>query len=497
MSDNSNNQISYKSILKATSLFGGVQVYTIIIQILRSKVAALLLGPAGMGLMGLLNSTIEMVSSITNFGLSTSAVRNIADASSQKQDDRLRIVISVFRRLVWITGLLGTTISLIFSRYLSQIAFGDNTYQWAFIILSVNVFLSQMAACQSTVLQGLQRYKDMAKCSVYGSTLGLFITVPLYFLLGVDAIVPVLIISNVTSFVITWFFYKKIKIDSIKVSFLTIKREGFDMLKMGLLISLSGLLGLAAAYLIKVFIGRYGSLSDVGLFNAGFTMVESYVGLIFIAMAKDYYPRLSKISHDKVAFRETINSQAEISIILLLPIVVLFIVFAKPIVILLYSESFIAIEGLIFWSIAAIVIKALAWSLSYSILARGDSKLFFRTEIVAVVYGFILNVLGYYWFGLTGLGISYFLKYTFYLIQLFCVTRSHYKFAFGRKAVFLTLIAMSMVIFALLSKIIPNIIISYGIGVVIVVCSLFYSYKELNKRVSVSLYISEKLWKKN
>ena len=37
----------YKNSLKATSLFGGVQVYNIIITILKSKVVALLLGPGG------------------------------------------------------------------------------------------------------------------------------------------------------------------------------------------------------------------------------------------------------------------------------------------------------------------------------------------------------------------------------------------------------------------------------------------------------------------
>lgn len=496
--DSSENtkEAPYKNILKATSLFGGVQVYTIIVQILRSKVAALLLGPAGMGIMGLLNSTIEMVSSVTNFGLSTSAVRNIADSSSQQTNDRLRIVITVFRRLVWITGLLGTSVALFFSGYLSQVAFGDKSYRWAFMILSVNVLLSQLAACQSTVLQGLQRYKDMAKCSVYGSTLGLIITVPLYFFLGIDAIVPVLITSNVLSFVFTWLFYKKIKIDSIKIPFSTLKAEGYDMLKMGVLISLSGILGLASAYFLKVYIGRYGSIEDVGLFNAGFTMVESYVGLIFIAMAKDYYPRLSKISQEKDVFKATINSQTEISIILLLPIVALFVVFAKPLVILLYSDSFLAIEGMIYWAISAIIIKSMAWSLSYAILAKGNSRLFFTTEIVAVIYGFILNIVGYSLYGLTGLGISYFLKYLIYFVQLYIVTKYHFDFSFVRKALSLAFLAMIIVVMALLTKSISNMFVSYLSGIVIVVLSVTYSYKELNKRVHVSQYISEKLWKR-
>ena len=75
------NRNSYKQSLKATSLFGGVQIFNILIQIIRSKFAAVLLGPEGMGVMGLLNSTITMLSSCRNCGLGNSAVRYIEDAN--------------------------------------------------------------------------------------------------------------------------------------------------------------------------------------------------------------------------------------------------------------------------------------------------------------------------------------------------------------------------------------------------------------------------------
>ena len=48
---------SYRQIVKATSLFGGVQFFQIIISVIRSKFVAILLGPAGMGIVGLLTAT--------------------------------------------------------------------------------------------------------------------------------------------------------------------------------------------------------------------------------------------------------------------------------------------------------------------------------------------------------------------------------------------------------------------------------------------------------
>lgn len=80
------------------------------------------------------------------------------------------------------------------------------------------------------------------------------------------------------------------------------------MLKMGVLISLQGMLAILASYFIRIFISRMGSIDDVGLFNAGFTIVNTYVGLVFTAMATDYYPRLSAIASDNDSFVRAINS---------------------------------------------------------------------------------------------------------------------------------------------------------------------------------------------
>ena len=62
---------SYKSIVKATSLFGGVQVYQILIQIIKSKIIAILLGPAGVGVIGLFQSGLDLVKNLTSMGLAS------------------------------------------------------------------------------------------------------------------------------------------------------------------------------------------------------------------------------------------------------------------------------------------------------------------------------------------------------------------------------------------------------------------------------------------
>ena len=105
MSDS--KQSTYRSIFKATSLFGGLQLYLIFISIIKSKFIAILLGPLGVGIQGLFQSGTEVIRTLTNFGLSQSAVREVSEANGNKDEVRIKLVTSVINKLVWITGLLG------------------------------------------------------------------------------------------------------------------------------------------------------------------------------------------------------------------------------------------------------------------------------------------------------------------------------------------------------------------------------------------------------
>ena len=199
-------QASYRQIMKATSLFGGVQVFQIIISVVRSKFVAILLGPSGMGIVGLLTSTTGLVAGLTNFGLGTSAIKNISEANATEDEQRISKVISVMRRLMWITGILGAVITLLFSPWLSQFTFGNREYTGAFIWISITLLLNQLSTGELVFLQGLRRLQDLAKANVYGSVAGLIVTIPLYYKFGVQGIVPVIIITAIITLFFSWYF---------------------------------------------------------------------------------------------------------------------------------------------------------------------------------------------------------------------------------------------------------------------------------------------------
>jgi len=139
-SDQQKRQNNFKASLKGTSLLGGVQVFQILIAIIRSKVLAVFLGPTGVGVLGMLNSSLDVVYSISNLGLATSAIRDISEANQEENRIRLSKISKIFKNIVWGTGIFGCLLCLVLSPYWSVLSFGNHDYTITFALLSVTVF---------------------------------------------------------------------------------------------------------------------------------------------------------------------------------------------------------------------------------------------------------------------------------------------------------------------------------------------------------------------
>jgi O-antigen/teichoic acid export membrane protein len=491
----SEEKSAYRQIMKGTTIFGGVQVFNIIIQIIRSKFVAVLLGPFGMGITGLLYTTINLISNLTNFGLGVSAVKDISAAFNLGDQKRIEIIVNVTKRLVWITGLLGCFVTAFFSPWISQLTFGNKDYTFAFIWISLTLLFNQLSNGQLVVLQGLRKLKYLAKANLAGSFIGLFITVPFYYFWGIDGIVPVIIGTSLVSMVISWYFSGKTKIDSVQLSKEQIINEGKNMLFLGFMINLSIFFAVGASYIIRIFIRNLGNIEEVGLYSAGFTIINTYVSLIFNAMATDYYPRLSGVAHDNKLSRETINQQAEISILILAPILIVFLIFVKWVVILLYSRQFIGISDMLYWAALGMFFKASSWSIAFIFLAKGSSRLFFWNELIANILLIGLNTAGYYLGGLTGLGFSFMIYYFIYLIQVYIVSKIKFEFEFNRSYYWIFVWQFCLASASLI--IIKYIHAPYGYfaGIITIALSGLYSFLELNKRLDFNELIKLKFKK--
>lgn len=481
----SETQSSYRQIFKATSLFGGVQMVRILVSIVQSKVIALLLGPTGMGIAGLFTSTSSLVEGLTNFGLRTSAVRDISEANESGDFTKVSRVIIVLRRLVWITGFLGLIATFILAPLLSNLTFGSKEYAIAFRWLSVTLLFNQLASGQNVLLQGLRQLKFLAKANIIGAIISLLVSVPLYYFYKIDGIVPALITSSFVVMFIAWLFARKIKIEDTPITKSDTIQEGKSMLTMGFMLSLSSLITVATSYIVRAYISQTGSIADVGLYNAGFAIIGSYVGLVFTAMSTDYYPRLAGVAKDNLKAKELINQQTEIAILILGPILCVFLIFAHWAVVLLYSNEFTSINTMIQWAAMGMYFKAVSWAIAFVFIAKGASNLFFINELVANVYILVLNIIGYIFLGVTGLGVSFLLAYVLYAIQVFIIANRKYDFLFMSSFTKIFIIQFGLGLACFLNILLVTHYWSYILGLIFIGISLTSTIIELEKRMDL------------
>jgi O-antigen/teichoic acid export membrane protein len=380
----------------------------------------------------------------------------------------------------------------VLSPWLSQFAFGNREYTLAFIWISITLLLNQLSSGQKALLRGMRRVQYLVKANLAGSILGLIVTVPLYFFFGIDGIVPGIIIASVIALVLSWFFSHKVKIQPVTVDLNASVTEGKEMLTMGFLISLSSTLSLLTAYVIRIYIrsssGTVG-VEQVGLYNAGFALINTYVGLVFTAMTTDFYPRLSAVAHNNQTCKQVINEQAEVAILILAPIIMVFLVFINIIIITLYSQKFTVISEMMYWASLGILFKAASWSIAFILLAKGTSRLYFQNELVSKAYFLVLNLLGYHFMGLTGLGISFMVAYIIYLIQYFFLSK-RFEFAFQSAFIKVFSVQLLLAICCLTAiKLLKNPYSSL-IGTCLIILSCWYSYRELDKRIELQAILS-------
>jgi len=483
------NKNSYRQVMKATSLFGGVQVFNILISLVRSKVIALLIGTTGMGIAGLLASTMGLINGLTNFGLERSAVKDISIANNDSDQDKVSRTISILKRLVWFTVTLGVIIMIVAAPLLSEFAFGNKEYTVSFRWISIALLFKQLASSQLAILQGLRKLQSLAKANLLGNFLGLLITLPLYYYYRIDAIVPAIIIATFISFAFTLYYTDKAVVDHVKISNKDAVKEGKSMIHLGFMLSLSSMITLLVAYIIQIYISKVGGVDEVGLYTAGFLILNSYVGIIFNAMGTDYFPRLAAISDEIIKIRKAVFEQALIAVLLISPIIVIFLTFAPLIITILYSKEFLPIVGMVSWGILGMLFKAVSWSMGYVIIAKGDSKVFIKTAIGFNAILLIFNALGYYYGGLEGLGISFFIYYIIHYISIRIITYYRYNFYFekGFYPIFIFSILLCLTTFLL--SYISNPILMYSLMIAIIIFSTGYSYYQLDKKMNIKEFI--------
>jgi len=481
-SEDHNN--SYTHILKTTGLFGGVQGISILVSVLRTKLVALLLGPDGMGLTALFNSTIKFVSDSTGFGIQMSGVREVSEAFESGDKARLERNIAMIRLWSLFAALLGMLVCLVLSPLLNKWTFtwGDHTLH--FVLLSPVVAMMAVTAGELAVLKGIRQLKALAVISLYNILLSLFLTVPLYYFFGEAAIVPSLIIVALEQMLVTIFFswrHAPFKLSWNRDIF----NAGTGMIRLGIAFVLAGILGSGADLLVRSYLNNVADLSTVGIFNAGYMMIMVYGGMVFSAMETDYFPRLSAVGNPGESLNDTVNKQIEVTLLIISPLLAAFILSLPVLVPLLLSGKFVAAIPMMQVGILALYLRAVKLPVAYIPLSRGDSKSYLLMEAIFDVVMVVVIIIGYRNGGLRGIGWAILAVSLFDFVMLMCYHGWRYGYRISGSVVKYMAVQLPLGLLTFFCTYFDNKIAYWLCGLTLVFLSLMASLRILQSKTKL------------
>ena len=400
---------SYSHVLKYTGVFGGVQGLNVVIGLVRNKFVAVLLGPGGMGLVSLFNTTVQLISQATHLGISFSAVRHISEYYDAGETEKAAHYVKVVRGWCLLTALLGMLVCIVLGPLLSNTTFAWGNHTLHFVLLAPAIGMIAITGGETAILKGQRKLGALALVQITAALASLAVSIPIYYFFWQAGIVPVIVLMAFVT--------------------MCILGEGMDMVRLGVAFTLAGVVGSAAEMVVRSYLNVVADLDVLGLYNAGFMLTITYAGMVFSAMETDYFPRLSGVNRDVEQTNYTVNRQMEVSLLIIAPMLTALIALLPILIPQLFTSEFIPVIPMAQVTALAMFFKVLTLPVAYITLARGYSMTYLMLEAAYYVIFVLFIVLGYQHWGLLGTGIAITLAHVFdyLMINLYAYKKYGYR----------------------------------------------------------------------
>lgn len=413
-------------VLKAMSVFGGVQVMGVLCSVIRMKFVALWLGPAGVGLFGIYNGAADMLRTLSQLGFRDSSVRDIV--AHRGSAAALGAIVTIVRRWGWILGILGAIIMAGAAPVLSLKTFGSYDHTLSFMVLAIVLFLGALTSAEQVIMQGTEHLRQLASASLWGTVAGLCISIPMFYFWRIDSVIPsIMAYAAAMCVAVTLYRVRGIRAPG-RVTMGETLRKGRRFIVLGIYMTSADFISQLVSYIFISWLNVSAGDEAVGFYQAGYTMVSRYVGLVLSAMVMEYYPRLTSAITSAMRVRVYVAHEALMLMLVLLPAAMLFISLAPWVVKLLYSSGFEAVVPFVSIAMVGVIFRGISYCMAYVILAKGDGVTYLATESLSAAFALVLNIMSYKLWGLAGLGVSYALWYFAYLIIVSVVYSRRYGF---------------------------------------------------------------------
>lgn len=411
-------KIRNADIVKVFSLTALSTIVRMLTGLISVKVVAVIIGPAGIALLGQLGNFSTIVQNFATLGINNGVTKYIAEFKDN--ESQIKRIISTAFRIAIIGSLTVGVFMVCFYHFLSRVVMLSDEYGYVFIVFGLTLVLYAVNNILISILNGYKEFKKYVTVNIVSTILGLFFTLCLVLLWEIKgALISAVTFQSVMLFV-TLFMLRDCK--WLSREYFT-KRFDLKIAKKYLSYTLMTLVSISVAPVSQLILRGYviSHISEVeaGWWEAMNRISGVYLLVITSSFSVYYLPRLSEIKND-IELRSEIFKAYKVIMPMLISGFVL-IYFTRFLVIrLLFTSDFIPMQDLFIWQLAGDLFKIGSWILAYLMIAKTMTRAFILTEILAAVLYVGLAFLFIPYSGVMGITQAYFVNYVIYMgVMLF------------------------------------------------------------------------------
>jgi O-antigen/teichoic acid export membrane protein len=367
-------------LFKVTSL-NSVSIFIKIgIGLVTSKILAVFIGPAGMGLLGNFRNFMTAVDSISTLGFQNGIVKYVAENENDKNELN-KIITTLFFSLLVVTIVLGSGL-FIFSSFWNLLIFGNN-YKYAFVFKILALVLPWYVASLYllSIINGLGKFKQVIYINSIGTIIGFIVT--FFFILKwsvLGALLSIVVTPSLLFFVALYYIAKQIPIYKA----IRVKNFNFKIIKnlshYFLMAMVSGILGPIVFLAIRNQVITTIGLKEAGYWEAISRISTYYLLFVNTLLTVFYYPKLVIAKNSQETRLVFFSFYKNVFPVFTIGLILIFLL--KSLIIkILFTPDFEPVNQLFLWQLLGDFLKVASWLLGLQFFAKRMTKVFIITEI--------------------------------------------------------------------------------------------------------------------
>lgn len=438
---------SHQGILKVMSFLASTSAVSVVFGLIRMKVAALLLGPVGVGVISLLQNALGLATTVGDMGMRQSGARQISKLRSAGDADELMLV---RQTLMWMAVALAALVAAPFIIFRSQIAstlLGQAELSGEVAWLAVPISATVLAAAMTAILNGYQRVREIGRITVISAAVSTVVSVVALWIWRENGI-PLVIASAPTALFLVSLAYVA-KIGALprwtwpSQAHLLISHR---LVRLGVFVMLSAIALSLGEFSVRLTVQHAMGSTQVGLFAAAWTIGVYYLNFLMVATSTEFYPRLCTQIDDVESTNRAINVQLQTMAAASAPVVIASTAFGPWLLTLLYSHAFVEAAPLMRLMAIGDVFRLAIYPLGFALLAAERGRTFFSLKLTEAICLAGLSALLLPYLGLVGVGLAQVATFTILFILYHFALRRGLQFRLERRTLFATAALLALAI---------------------------------------------------